>query len=71
MPMAPRCPTAGGTSSAVFADDDAAPGLPKPQRTMTLDALLRRRTAPAPAPVPQSEADLLAALSALAAGGEH
>jgi hypothetical protein len=35
-----------------------------------LDGLLRRRPAAAPAPA-ASEADLIAALSALAAGGER
>lgn len=53
--------------------DAAAPGVPKPRQTLTLDGMLRRR-APreaAEAPEIRSEADLLAALSAIAAGGER
>ncbi|MBP7001758.1 hypothetical protein [Amaricoccus sp.] len=52
---------------------EAAPDLsdpvPKPRRMLALDGMLRRR-APAE-PTTRSEADLIAALSALAAGGER
>ncbi len=44
--------------------------LPKPRKTPPVDGILRRRTAAEP-PVPHSEEDLLAALTAFAAGGER
>ncbi|MBP7243369.1 hypothetical protein [Amaricoccus sp.] len=48
---------------------DPADTVPKPRRMLALDGMLRRR-APAE-PTSRSEADLIAALSALAAGGER
>lgn len=53
--------------------DDGTASLPKPRRTLPLDGLLRRRAAPA-ADTPRvaaSESELIAALSAIAAGGER
>jgi len=57
--------------ASIFALDALEPSLPKPRRSLSLDAMLRRRGPPQPNAAPQTEADLIAALSALASGGER
>lgn len=57
------------------AEDEAqseagAESIPKPRRPLSLEGLMRRAASPAPA-APQSEADLMAALTAIAAGAER
>ncbi len=49
------------------------PSLPKPRQPLTLDALMRRRATSGEAKEPEirSEADLLAALDAIASGGDR
>ncbi len=53
------------------AEPDDAVAVPKPRRSLALDGLLRRRPAPEQPPAARSEEELIAALSALAAGGDR
>jgi hypothetical protein len=60
---------------AAHAEDEAGPeaaadAIPKPRRPLSLEGLMRR-AAPAAPETPRTEADLMAALSAIAAGAER
>jgi hypothetical protein len=73
--FAPRLVALGEEPSAETpprgpSEPEADLGLPKPRRTVALDGLLRRRERIEP-PVAQTEEELIAALTAIAAGAER